>query len=640
MGLSIEQIYFFKDIYDEVVSSINNNTELDIKKTVQQLTSLISSEKFIPWLFYNMATATGFIDIVIMYEMKEKFLSLKIIFPLFEELKNNKKCALVLDKLFKLLNSSKEKKENQFIEYILNLANQYTEKYKDSIEKFKQSEECKKALEEINSFAEVKGNKVKELYDIYKLIFFAIYYEDLANDLDGQLKKAKSNGNDDIDFKQLTKDFDDEDINLIIKNLMQIKSLNYTKDIYQVLLFIFNIKKIEKEISQREELNNKFFKDIKDKLDLIYIFKIHNSICWIIYEKVLPKSNDNYSKYICKGNMTDEEKLYFDIFDKIDDISINNEVYGIKILLLQSLFTKNKIVLIKIDIEHLKKSNITLEQIDKNIKNIQSKLPSQYKNLNKYLLIDNNIINLNNSYDKFLNEIKKRNKNENEQNEINIRNSNDKINININNNDIIDINEVKELLNKEKNNNNLLSEKIKKLENELYLEKDKNILLEKNIINLKQELENEIQKNNNLIKNLEGKKGLENVSLKSKLDNNVNSNNINNNELIQSIIKKDKEIEELKLKLSRFPFMLEEGENLLSIIIKSKDDTMNTPIICKNTDKFYKIEELLCEKYSKYKDTENIFYLNGNKIKKNKNLTQNKIKNGDIIIFDALEEEE
>ena len=81
MGLIAEQIYFYKDIYNEVVSSINNNTELDIKKTVQQLTSLISSEKFIPWFFYNMAT--GFIDIVIMYEMKEKFLSLKIIFPLF-----------------------------------------------------------------------------------------------------------------------------------------------------------------------------------------------------------------------------------------------------------------------------------------------------------------------------------------------------------------------------------------------------------------------------------------------------------------------------------------------------------------------------------------------------------------------------
>ena len=65
---------------------------------------------------------------------------------------------------------------------------------------------------------------------------------------------------------------------------------------------------------------------------------------------------------------------------------------------------------------------------------------------------------------------------------------------------------------------------------------------------------------------------------------------------------------------------------------------MITPIICKNTDKFYKIEELLCEKYSKLNDTEIAFYTNGNKIKKNKNLTQNKIKNGDIILFDVLED--
>ena len=525
----------------------------------------------------------------------------------------------------------------------------------------------------INSFFQVKGNKINELHNIYFLIFLVIYYEDLVKFLEGKTKLINLN---DL-FKEFTEDFDDEEINLFIKNLMQIKSLNSTKDAFQLILFIFNIKKIEKEISQREELKT-FFNDIQDKLGTTTIFetilKIHDSLCWIIYENDSSKLKDKYSKYICEGKSTDEEKLYFDIFDKINDISINNEMKGIKIFLLLSLFSNNKIILIKIDIEHLKKNNITLQQIDKNIKNILSKLPSQYQNLNKYLLIDNNIINFNNSYDKFLNEIKKRNKNENEQNEINI---NDTINININNNEIIDINEVKELLNKEKNNNKLLSEKIKKLENELNLEKDKSILLEKNIINLKQELENEIQKNNNLIQNSEEKKSIKsdwnkfneisqldlsiiipaknlnvlnkgqridkefkNVSLKSKLDNNVNSNNINNNELIQSIIKKDKEIEELKLKLSRFPFMLEEGENLLSIIIKSKDDTMNTPIICKNTDKFYKIEELLCEKYSKYKDTENIFYLNGNKIKKNKNLTQNKIKNGDIIIFDALEEEE
>ena len=32
MGLNIEQIYFYKDLYNEVDSSINNNTDLDIKK--------------------------------------------------------------------------------------------------------------------------------------------------------------------------------------------------------------------------------------------------------------------------------------------------------------------------------------------------------------------------------------------------------------------------------------------------------------------------------------------------------------------------------------------------------------------------------------------------------------------------------
>ena len=129
-------------------------------------------------------------------------------------------------------------------------------------------------------------------------------------------------------------------------------------------------------------------------------------------------------------------------------------------------------------------------------------------------------------------------------------------------------------------------------------------------------------------------KGFKKISPKIKLDS-------DNNEILLSVIKRDEEeIEELKLKLSRFPFVLEEGENLLSIILKSKDNTFNTSIICKNTDKFYKIEELLCEKYSKFNDTEIVFYINGNKIKKNKNLIQNQIKNGDIILFEALEEKD
>ena len=142
MGLSIEQIYFFKDIYDEVVSSINNNTELDIRKTVQQLTSLISSEKFIPWFTYQISSILWFKDIIAVYEMKEKFLSLKVIFPLFEKLKNNKKCTLVLDELFKILYSKRD--ERSVEGYFANIAEQYIENNKDSIENLNSLKKVKK----------------------------------------------------------------------------------------------------------------------------------------------------------------------------------------------------------------------------------------------------------------------------------------------------------------------------------------------------------------------------------------------------------------------------------------------------------------------------------------------------------------
>ena len=211
MGLSIEQIYFFKDIYDEVVSSINNNIELDIRKTVQQLTSLISSEKFIPWFTYQYSSILWFKDIIAVYEMKEKFLSLKVIFPLFEELKNNKKCTLVLDELFKILYSKRD--ERSVEGYFENITEQYIENNKDSIENFKQSEEGKKALYNINSFFQVKGNKINELHYIYFLIFLVIYYEDLVKFLEGKTELINLN---DL-FKEFTEDFDDEEINLFKK---------------------------------------------------------------------------------------------------------------------------------------------------------------------------------------------------------------------------------------------------------------------------------------------------------------------------------------------------------------------------------------------------------------------------------------
>ena len=58
---------------------------------------------------------------------------------------------------------------------------------------------------------------------------------------------------------------------------------------------------------------------------------------------------------------------------------------------------------------------------------------------------------------------------------------------------------------------------------------------------------------------------------------------------MEIIIEKDKKIKELKLKISRIPFTLEEGEKLMTIILKLKDENLIYPITCKNTDVFYKI---------------------------------------------------
>ena len=64
----------------------------------------------------------------------------------------------------------------------------------------------------------------------------------------------------------------------------------------------------------------------------------------------------------------------------------------------------------------------------------------------------------------------------------------------------------------------------------------------------------------------------------------------------------------------------------------SSDTNINNfTIFAKNTDKFSKLEDILYEKYPNYRGSENYFIFNGNKVKRNKTLEENKIKNNDIL---------
>ena len=121
--------------------------------------------------------------------------------------------------------------------------------------------------------------------------------------------------------------------------------------------------------------------------------------------------------------------------------------------------------------------------------------------------------------------------------------------------------------------------------------------------------------------------------LSDKITNILNSKE----ELNKSIVEKDKELKELKLKLSKYPLELNEGEKLMTINFTTIDKRIqNYSIICKNTDIFNTIEKKLYEDYEEYYDTENYFTINGRKIQKCKNLEENNIHDNDAIILNII----
>ena len=238
-----------------------------------------------------------------------------------------------------------------------------------------------------------------------------------------------------------------------------------------------------------------------------------------------------------------------------------------------------------------------------------------------------------------------------ENNKKSISTPNDEKTIKENNNNLNkEINDLKkELNNKDKIINDYkiqidnLNEKIVKLTNSLN-DKEKIIKEEKKIKNEKnkviKDLENNNEKLRKELKDLTNE--INEMKLKEKNFKEINDlikGDLKNEkfiELIEKLEAKEKEIKEIK---SRFPFELSKNEKLISIIMVSTDQKIHHSFICKNTDKFTKVEYLLYEIYPEYMETDNYFILNGNKINKYKSLEENKIKNSDIITLNKFDED-
>ena len=103
------------------------------------------------------------------------------------------------------------------------------------------------------------------------------------------------------------------------------------------------------------------------------------------------------------------------------------------------------------------------------------------------------------------------------------------------------------------------------------------------------------------------------------------------NNYINRIKELEKEIEKYK------NYFLKPGEKLINIKFTSIDQKINFNTMVKNTENFEKLEASLYQKYPKYKDTENYFFVHGKKLNKHRTLEENKIKDNDILTLGKID---
>ena len=467
------------DIYKEI-NSYNENFDLGIDKIIDTLEFFFLSDKFIPFVAYESTEKTKSYrnNIIIILEQKQKYLSLTILPKLLERL-NSEKFILQVKKIIQI-------RQNKQEEEVLNL---YFSQNTDKIEKSKDI---------------VRGGRFEGFDQSYIEILGFIYHYSFYFKFKELLSTQENNKNF-VSLESLNKyflkfeeyfnfdayDSTKKEIEVFIQKLSYLNS-NDIKEIQQLFLFFFNAiknKKIIKEIISKVNISNFIFGINYGNYIAMNFMNIGEKFIWAIYDSNIR---------ICEGKKTDNEKFSFDIFAEGSDKFV-----------LRSIFTNKEIIILDISFFEfiIKNGKLTIEQFkqtkDKIIDDLKKK-----KELILYITIKNKIININYSFDLLLNEliILKVFEGQNTKEKI-IKVEQDNNNEKNDNNKIFDTKEIDDLkmeLKKEKDNSQMLVEKINKLENELNLEKMKNKEFEKQLINLKNKLDNKI----NLELNQKKKKNL------------------------------------------------------------------------------------------------------------------------------------
>ena len=134
--------------------------------------------------------------------------------------------------------------------------------------------------------------------------------------------------------------------------------------------------------------------------------------------------------------------------------------------------------------------------------------------------------------------------------------------------------------------------------------------------------------------------------LNNQLFNNA-KNNLDNSKMLELMEQMNTKINKLKPQINQKNQLnaniecdLKNNEKLLPIVFISNDQKMIYSVICKNTDSFYKTEEMLYKKYPEYKITDNSFLCNGAKVNRFDTIENNKLDYSSIVTLNQNQNQE
>ena len=188
------------------------------------------------------------------------------------------------------------------------------------------------------------------------------------------------------------------------------------------------------------------------------------------------------------------------------------------------------------------------------------------------------------------------------------------------------------------NENSVLKEKIQKIENEI----NKIQEFQKPIKIGKDKMKKFKKKGDEKYKIFKNYNPLDKDNIQDKYYDLSKQKNELNNEILfirndkikeDEIFNLNQKIKDLNRNIERYPYILNENENLLSIIFCTKNEKILFSMVCKSTDNIKILESKIYKKYPEISCFENYFTFKGIIIDKNESLEKNNINDGDLIII-------